>query len=579
MISFDGVSLVHDDGRVVLDHVSTSIPAGELTLVAGGTGSGKSTLLAMIDGLVPHFSPGRMTGEVTVDGRSTRLVRPRDLADVVGYVAQNPAHGFVTAEVESELAFSMEQRGVSPAAMRRRVEETLDLVGLADLRDRPLRSLSLGQQQRVAIGAVLTAAPQVLVLDEPTSALDPVGAEEVLAIVRRLVEDVGLTVVLAEHRLERVLHVADGVLYLPGDGSVRSGGAAELLRGTSSAPPLLRLADALGWEPAPLTVRAARAFARRATQDGPSGRGHQRSQDGSPAETDVGARDEPHGGPRGDGSTGDGLRDGSRATRLLGLRRPVSREPRPRLIARSVDVRHGAVTAVRSVSTDLASGEIVALMGRNGSGKSSLLWALQGSGRRDGGQVRVDETDPASVGTRRARELVALVPQDVSDLFFCETVDDECRTADADAGVADGTARALFGSMVDGVDGGTHPRDLSEGQRLALALAVVLAVPARVLLLDEPTRGLDYAAKAALVSTVRGIARGGTAVVVATHDVELAADLADRVILMAQGEIVADGPAREMLTASTGFAPQVAKVFAPRPWVRLSDVLGSTDLP
>jgi energy-coupling factor transporter ATP-binding protein EcfA2 len=538
MIVFDDVSLVHDDGRVVLDHVSTTIEQGQLTLVAGGTGSGKSTLLAMVDGLVPHFSPGVMTGQVTVDGRSTRLVRPRDLADLVGYVAQNPAHGFVTSEVESELAFSMEQRGVSPAAMRRRVEETLDLVGLAELRDRPLRSLSLGQQQRVAIGAVLTAAPQVLVLDEPTSALDPVGAEEVLAIVRRLVEDLGLTVVLAEHRLERVLHAADGVLYLPGDGSVRSGGAAELLRGTSSAPPLLRLADALGWDPAPLTVRAARPYARLVARD-------------------DGAAREP-------------------AAPLEGPQEAAHDDPR--LVARSVSVRYGDLEAVRSVSTELSSGEVVALMGRNGSGKSSLLWALQGSGRRDGGHVQVDGSDPADVGPRRARDLVALVPQDVTDLFFCETVDDECRAADHDAGAPDGTTRALLASMVGGVDGRTHPRDLSEGQRLALALAVVLAVPARVLLLDEPTRGLDYAAKATLVDTLRTIAREGTAVVVATHDVELAADLADRVVLMAQGEIVADGPAREMLTASTGFAPQVAKVFAPGRWFRMSDVLGSTAL-
>lgn len=572
MIIFDDVSMVHDDGRVVLDHVSTSIPQGQLTLVAGGTGSGKSTLLAMVDGLVPHFSPGTMTGEVTVDGRSTRSVRPRDLADLVGYVAQNPAHGFVTSEVESELAFSMEQRGVSPAAMRRRVEETLDLVGLADLRDRPLRSLSVGQQQRVAIGAVLTAAPQVLVLDEPTSALDPVGAEEVLAIVRRLVEDLGLTVVLAEHRLERVLHAADGVLYLPGDGSVRSGGAAELLRGTSSAPPLLRLADALGWEPAPLTVRAARPFARLVVQDDGSARDRGRPRD------DAGddERGDAVGGARGDAR--DGAHDVPRRSPREGAPHGSgSREPR--LVARSVSVQHGDVEAVRSVSTELASGEVVALMGRNGSGKSSLLWALQGSGRRDGGRVSVGGSDPASVGTREARDLVALVPQDVSDLFFCETVDDECRTADEDAAAPAGTTRALFGSMVDGVVGGTHPRDLSEGQRLALALAVVLAVPARVLLLDEPTRGLDYAAKTALVRTLRTIARDGTAVVVATHDVELAADLADRVVLMAQGEIVADGPSREMLTASTGFAPQVAKVFAPRPWLRVSDVIGSTDQP
>lgn len=562
MITFDDVSLVHDGDRVVLSHVTVTVPAGELTLVAGGTGAGKSTLLAMVDGLVPHFSAGHMTGEVTVDGRSTRTVRPRDMADLVGYVAQDPAHGFVTSHVESELAFSMEQRGVSPAAMRRRVEETLDLVGLADLRDRPLRSLSLGQQQRVALGAVLTASPQVLVLDEPTSALDPVGAEEVLAIVRRLVEDVGLTVVLAEHRLERVLHAADGVLYLPGDGSVRAGGAAELLRGTSSAPPILRLADALGWDPTPLTVRAARPFAREFVRARVSG---------TTAPTPHGAHPAPPAHP-------------VHPVRPADPEQPAhpTKPPHPTrslLEARSVDVSHGPVRAVHHVDLDLAPGEVVALMGRNGSGKSSLLWALQGSGPRDHGMVRVGGTETSQARTRRARNLVALVPQDVADLFFCETVDDECRAADADAQAPTGTTRRLLDTMVTGLEGSTHPRDLSEGQRLALALAVVLAVPARVLLLDEPTRGLDYAAKGALVATLRALARDGTAVVVATHDVELAADLADRVLLMAQGEVVADGPAREMLTASTGFAPQVAKVFAPQPWVRVTDVPGAEGAP
>ncbi len=195
MITFDGVGIRFVDApRPVLEGVDLTIPEGELALVVGRTGSGKTTLLRAINGLVPHFTGGTLTGRVVVDGRDTREHRPRDLADVVGYVGQDPVSGFVTDTVEDELAYGMESLGLPADVMRKRVEETLDLLGLADLRHRPLASLSGGQQQRVAIGSVLTTHPRILVLDEPTSALDPVAAEEVLATLQRLVHDLGLTV-------------------------------------------------------------------------------------------------------------------------------------------------------------------------------------------------------------------------------------------------------------------------------------------------------------------------------------------------------------------------------------------------
>ena len=187
--------------------------------MVGETGTGKSTFLRAINGLVPHFSGGTLAGTVTVDGRTTKDNRPRDLADVVGFVGQNPLASFVTETVEDELAYTMENLGVPSDAMRRRVEDAVDLLGLHDLRDRSLRALSGGQQQRVAIGAVLTASPRLLVLDEPTSALDPAAAEEVLSALARLVHDLGLTVVMAEHRLERVVPFADRIILVPGRGA------------------------------------------------------------------------------------------------------------------------------------------------------------------------------------------------------------------------------------------------------------------------------------------------------------------------------------------------------------------------
>ena len=231
-------------------------------LVVGRTGTGKSTLLRCVNGLVPHFTGGTLSGRVTVAGRDTRLHPPRELADVVGIVPQDPLSGFVTDMVEDELAYGMESIGLAPAVMRRRVEETLDLLGLADLRNRPLLSLSGGQRQRVAIGAVLTTHPKVLVLDEPTSALDPGAAEEVLAALQRLVHDLGVTVLLAEHRLERVVQYADRVVVVPGDGQpLVVGTPADVMVSAPVAPPVVELGRLAGWSPLPLTVRDARRAA------------------------------------------------------------------------------------------------------------------------------------------------------------------------------------------------------------------------------------------------------------------------------------------------------------------------------
>lgn len=556
MISFTDVAFAHRGAPTLFSGLTLDLEPGQLVLVTGSTGSGKSTLLATLNGLAPHFTGGTLTGEVRVHGRSTRLVPPRDMADLVGYVGQNPALGFVTSRVESELAFGMEQRGVDPRDMRRRIEETLDLVGIADLRERTLDSLSSGQQQRVALGAVLTAGPQVLVLDEPTSALDPVAAEEVLGTITRLVDDLGLTVVLAEHRLERVLPSADCVLHLPGDGTVVWGAPGDVLVGTPVAPPLLRLSEAMGWDPAPLTVRDARRRVRGTADQRLAGGARVVGAAASAPTTapttvpDMAVRD-------------DAVRDMTASGAVV-------------LRAAGIRVRYAQREAVRGVDLALRAGEVTAVMGRNGSGKSSLLWALQGSGRRDSGTVDVRGKDPATARSS-ARSLVALVPHDVGSLLFCESVSEECAVADRDTNRAAGVTSMSLDALVVGIDHESHPRDLSEGQRLALALAVMLASPTATLLLDEPTRGLDYAAKDALVETLRRLAAEGMAIAVATHDVELAALLADRVVLMAEGEIVADGPARAMLTGSPAFAPQMAKVFAPTSWMTLSDVDGVRD--
>ena len=530
MIRFEqmGVTYVGVD-RPALYGVDLEIPEGELCLVVGRTGSGKSTLLGTVNGLVPHFSGGTLHGRVTVAGRDTRLHPPRDLADVVGVVGQDPRSGFVTDTVEEELAYGMESLGLPGDVMRRRVEETLDLLGLAELRARPLEQLSGGQRQRVAIGSVLTAHPQVLVLDEPTSALDPPAAEEVLAALQRLVHDLGVTVLLAEHRLERVVQYADRVIHVPGDGrAVQIGDPADILLTAPVAPPVVELGRIAGWDPLPLSVRDAR---RRAPE----------------------------------------LRE-----RLAGLHRPARRvfEPDAEVVAsvRALSVRLGPVLALRDVDLAITAGEVVAVMGRNGAGKSTLLGSLVGLHRPLRGQVSVGGVDPAALKPRELVRRVGLVPQEPADLLYAESVADECAQADVDAGAPAGSCRTLLERLVPGLDDECHPRDLSEGQRLGLVLALVLVGRPPLLLLDEPTRGLDYRAKERLAIVLGELADEGTAIVLATHDVELAAEVATRTIVIADGEVVADGPTDEVVVGSPAFSPQVAKVLAPAVWLTPAEI-------
>ncbi|MFC8710159.1 ABC transporter ATP-binding protein [Streptomyces sp. NPDC057197] len=533
MITFDQVTVQYDDTPApALRDLDLTVEEGELCLVVGHTGVGKSTLLGAVNGLVPHFTGGTLYGRVTVDGRDTAAHPPRELADVVGVVGQDPADRFVTDTVEEELAYAMEQLAIPPATMRKRVEETLDLLGLADLRHRALHELSGGQQQRVAIGSVLTAHPRVLVLDEPTSALDPTAAEEVLAAVTRLVHDLGVTVLMAEHRLERVVQYADRVVHLPGDGTARAGAPADILRTSAVAPPVVEPGRAVGWSPLPLSVRDARRAA-------------------APLRARL-------------------------ADRAPGPVRPPAAGARPRLLtARGVTVAYRGVPAVRAVDLDLRSGEVTALMGRNGSGKSSLLWALQGSGPRRAGTVavtRADTTaDPHTVPAAEARRLVGLVPQTPADLLYLESVRQELDQADAESGTR-GEARRILDRLAPGIGDATHPRDLSEGQKLALVLAIQLSAAPRTILLDEPTRGLDYRAKSELIAVVDALAAEGRAVVISTHDVEFAARAADRVVVMAEGDIVADGPTAEVIVSSPVFAPQAAKVLAPLAYLTVDQV-------
>jgi energy-coupling factor transport system ATP-binding protein len=491
-----------------LRDIDLRVAPGEFVVLAGDSGSGKSTLLRAASGLVPHFHGGEFGGRLESGGLDTRTHEPAQIAAVAGALFQDPETQVVMGTVRAELAFPLENRGLGAAAVARGVEEAALALGIAPLLDRSTHALSGGELQRVALGAALAGRPRLALLDEPTSQLDPVAGDELLGVLRRLNEEWGTAVILAEHRLERCLSAADRVIALR-DGAVACDADPRsfLDWAAEHAPELqtpgARLFSLAGRRPLPVSVKDARR-----TLAADAGR------------FDAAMRTE-------------GARD---AAQQLPRRR---RRPRiePALSFSSVWLEHkGGGSVLQGVDLAVAPGERVALMGRNGAGKSTLLRVAAG----------LDEPTRGKVG-RAGR--VALLLQNPGDYSLRDRVGDELP--------ADALARAGLDGLAD-----RHPRDLSGGERQRLALAIVLhgERPA-VVCLDEPTRGMDRTRKEALAAFLGALAEEGTAVIVATHDAEFAAAFAARTVLLGDGRPVADAPTADVLAGGWYFATQTARIL------------------
>ncbi|MCP4534964.1 MAG: ATP-binding cassette domain-containing protein, partial [Delftia sp.] len=452
-------------------------------------------------------SGGALRGTITVNGQDPVRAAPQVMSRHVGFVFQDPEAQFVVDRVEDEIAFALENAALPRPEMRERVEHALALLELAPLRDRRLDTLSGGERQRVAIAAALVLRPRVLVLDEPTSQLDPRSAQDVLDALLRLNREQDLTIVLAEHRLERVLPFVDCLVYLPADGArVIAGPPRQVLSEMDLVPPLVALGKALDWEPLPLTIAQGRQFSQKWT---------------APAAPPP---------PAPPGSPGE-----------------------PYLRARDVKVEYGGKLALRGVSLEVWPGEIVALMGRNGAGKTTLLKSMIGLLSPRQGRIEVAGQSIAGRGVAEVCRQVGYLPQDPNALLFADTVLDELditlrnHKLQAKPPIA---PPALLERLGLASKASAYPRDLSAGERQRVALAAITVTRPGALLLDEPTRGLDYAAKRALADLLRGWRDQGLALLLVTHDVELAASAADRVVLMSQGEISAAGAPAHVLGAS-----------------------------
>ncbi|MFM7029957.1 MAG: ATP-binding cassette domain-containing protein [Micrococcales bacterium] len=487
--------------------------SGEFALVAGPTGSGKSTLLKMLIGLAPHFTGGRITGSIQIDGLEFAGAQPHDFASRVGYVNQQPEGSFVSDTVREELAFGMEQLGIAPDAMVARINFVAATMNLGHLLDANLESLSGGEQQRVAIAAAIAGGQQILILDEPTSALDTASASALIAVLRKLSSQ-GITVTMAEHRIERILGLVDSITVVHGDGTASkvkaSSGFDQLLRNNRMVPPVVELGQKLGWQPLALSVAQATERWRE---------------------------------------------------------NPGSVVPRPHipagpvlLSATDLGVSYGNLQAVSEANLEVRSGNIAALVGPNGSGKSSILWSLAGEQRHTGTVSFSDGTAPASLKPAERLARLAMVPQNASDLLMLSSVGAELADSDSFAHESPGTTGGIFAQLAGRIDPKRHPRDLSSGQQLALVISMQLAKGAGVLLLDEPTRGLDYLAKARLAEQLAALREAGKAILIASHDVEFLALVADTCTLISGGRLAETGDAQTVLATLAEHAPQVWQV-------------------
>ncbi len=514
-----------DADAPALTGADVEVRAGELALVMGPSGSGKSTLLRCLNGLVPHFYGGVFSGSVDVFGRDPVAEGPRGMSDTVGFVFQDPEAQFIVDDVEGELAFALEARGYPRSVMAERLDEVSRLLGIAHLRGRRLSTLSGGQRQRVAVAAALALRPRLLVLDEPTSQLDPMASDELLTALVELNHARGLTVVLSEHRLERVVAHAHRIVYCPqAGGTIRAGAPRDVLGEVPLAPPVSALGRRLNWRPLPLTVEEALPFAQ---------------------------------------SLGT----------LSNGRRPAATPGEVRLAARGLYHRYPEAEALRGVDLELRRGEIVALQGHNGAGKTTLLKTLVGLIKPDSGQVLLDGANVALMDLHQVIGRVGFVPQSPGSLLFQDTVRAELEFTRRSHRLPPADSLPLLERLGLTRYADTYPRDLSQGERQRVALAAILAAEPEILLLDEPTLGLDYLQKARLSALLQELRDEGQSVLMATHDVELVATCADRSVLLDQGRVLDAGLPGEVMARRPAFASQISRLFGDARHLTLEDVL------
>lgn len=508
---------------------------GETVLVSGASGSGKSTLLRLINGLVPHFSGGTVCGKVLVNGMDAITLGPAVMSQQVGFVFQDPETSFVMDTVEDELAFGLENAAIPNSEMKERISELLDALEIEHLRQRRIESLSGGEKQKVAIAAALVLRPPILILDEPTSQLDVQSAEEVFQILQRLKRQFGLTIILAEHRLERVLAFCDQMVILNGQPNIYvSGNPQHVLAHSDLVPPMIQLAKQSGYQPLPITENENRALVDYVLMHYPKLKHYSSTTPQSDTDGKV-----------------------------------------PHLQVEGLSVRYGDHSALTDLNLTIHRGECLALIGRNGAGKTTLLRVIMGLVSPSQGMIRLNGKEILQTSVWQRSLSIAYLPQDPNALLFADTVLEELQITlqNFQLRLSLTEKMELLEKLGIAQYAQEYPRDLSVGERQRVALAAILIVKPSLLLLDEPTRGLDYQAKQNLIYLLQEMRRAGMTMMVVTHDVEFLVQFAERVVWLEKGKVVADGQPGVILRSAGVYTPQLLHYFPQQGFLTVQEVL------
>ena len=510
-----------------LDDVSFSVRTGDFVGVIGPSGAGKSTLASVMSGAIPHHFSGQLFGATLVDGHDTCDVSLTDISQLVGSVLQDIDTQMVASVVEDEMLFGLENYGVPHDQIEARISETLETVGISNLRDREIATLSGGQKQKVAIAAILALRPRVLVLDEPTAALDPASSRLVFDTLRRANEELGITVVVVEQKVAllseycgRVLVLDRGRLALEGTPHEVFSHAAELRRIGVDSPRVARISNSLAEKglvkPGVPCLNVAEAEAMVA---GLVGDAH-----ATPA-SPLAPAPSPH-----------------------APLRPKAEGAEPVVSFDDVSFTYpGGTASVDNIDLKVYPGELVGIVGQNGAGKTTLTKLLNGLLKPSSGTVRIAGLSTAEVPTSKIAAHCATLFQNPDRQLCKQAVLDEVAFGLELQGVDAERARRRAQVVVErfGLPANEAPFSLSRGQRQMVALASVVVVEPQVIVLDEPTSGLDYRECMTVMETVGEMAEQGCAVIMVCHDMEVVSDFAERVVVMANGRILGRGPTHE----------------------------------
>jgi len=533
LISIKDLTFYYSDAaQPALKDISLEIEDGEFVLLTGPSGGGKSSLCRCCNGLIPHFYGGKIAGRVEIGSIDTLQHSTKEIAAKVGMVFQDPENQLVATDVEREIAFGLENLAFPREVIAKRIEESLDTLGISALRCRQLHELSGGEKQKVAIASVLALHPSVLILDEPTSELDPKGAEDVLSVLSRLNDELGITVLLVEHRMDRVVQYADRLIVLDRgiiavDSDIRdimNSGYQELSRIGIGIPPIIRLVQELkgkgiNIDGTPFTVKDGRLILDKVFSQA----------SGQPAQFSKNDAGKP----------------------IIEVEKLWHTYP-------------NGVTALKSVSLSITEGEFVAIMGRNASGKTTLVKHFNRLLTPTKGNVKIGSIDTRRATIAEMAKKVGFVFQNPNDHLFADTVEEEIAFTLKNLGFGSGEIASRVDEVLDEFNIAAYrnhyPRSLSGGEKQRVALASILAARPKILILDEPTRGMEYRLKSELMDFIEEYRHQGNIVILVSHDVEMVAEYADRVILLSEGKIVVDGNKHDVLSRALLFSPQINRL-------------------